>query len=154
MAEVGISVLTISIIGPLHQYMSFLYRMAKQEDFDVTAVEAAYKQLEGLEFEATYSGSRESKFTGNPRDLLQVSSSSYQMNEALGTVYSKVETLPVWKGITKEDGRYTLWVQETPEIGTFRIKSCEVVTSLNWKNPKYKALVDIVVEVVQKELGF
>ena len=127
--------------------------MAKQEDL-VAAVEAAYKQLEGLEFEATYEGRVESNFTGNPRELLRVSSSSHQMNKALGIVYSKVETLPVWKGITKEDGCYTLWVQETPEIGTFRIKSCEVITDLDWKNPKYKALVDIVVEVIQKELGF
>ena len=126
--------------------MQFLYRMATQEDL-VAAVKAAYKQLEGLEFEATYGGSRESKFTGNPRDLLRVSSSSYQMNDALGTVYSKVKTLPVWKGITKEDGQYTLWVQATPECetGTFWIKSCEVITDLDWKNTDYKALVDIVV---------
>lgn len=130
--------------------------MAKQEDLDVAAVEAAYKQLVGLEFEATYEKSVESNFTGNPRELLQVSSKSYQMNEALDTVCSKVKNQPVWKGITKEDGWYKLWVQEKPEfeIGTFRIKSCEVVTGLDWKNPKYKALVDIVVEAAQKELGY
>ncbi len=119
-------------------------------------LEKLYKELEGMEFEATYIGSWDSKFTGNPRDRLEVKPASVKMNHALEDVYSQIEDDEfTWKGITVNQGVYTLWVQQTEELHlktdyNCMIDSIEVVEGLKWKNTDYKALVDIQVTIQKK----
>ncbi len=123
--------------------------MATQQETLKAEVEAAYQSLIGLEFKATYNGQR-TMDTGYTRSLLVVKPTVENSNliEALGEICSTLGDQPVWKGITEKDGEYTLWIQGDPQLaeGTFRIRSCEVIEGLPWKNPKYKALVNIEVD--------
>lgn len=118
-------------------------------------LETVYRRLKGLEFEAIYTERRASAYTGGSRDLLKVTPTSLKMNQALQEVCKELEQdSSVWKGITGIEGDYTLWIQskqtlELHEKSTFKVTGTEVLDGLIWKNPKYKALVNIEVERVE-----
>ncbi len=78
------------------------------------------------------------------------------MIKALNDIYRELQfDSSTWKGIRKKEGEYTLWIEPIQQLKlyeeyTFRVDSCEVIDLLNWKNPDYEFLVNIVVELLAK----
>ena len=138
-------------------------------------LESIYRNLDGLEFEGYYEERRPVESTGGYRDVLCVSESSTEVNEALEAIIENLEEITfageklssiVWKGITgRKYFGYKIWVQvpadlrplgynteQWCEIGqTYIFKlttpSVDVFRDLDWQVQHYKAGVNIYVNV-------
>ena len=131
-------------------------------------LERIYSSLEGLEFEAWYDERRLIKSTGQERDVLAVTETSIEVNEALETILAALEEEEfegvrlseiVWKGIT-HGYKYKVWVQVPPpdfmgydvqdycQVGkkysfTLTTPTVDIFSEVDWQVPDYKAGVNI-----------